>query len=151
MHVLIYISCTQIELGKRKKNTTTTKDAKKHRRTEELQVPAVSDQVNEPGGITKNFPFPTVGDYVALKCEKYKEFLPQIAKVRNINEADITVDWLNGSYGDVWTSWKYRGKVIVETFPRRAIIGGIKLTASMRLKTPLVDLLKEIYTTTEFV
>ena len=54
MHVLIYISCTQIELGKRKKSTTTTKDAKKHRRTEELQVPAVSDQVNEPGGITKN-------------------------------------------------------------------------------------------------
>ena len=51
-------------------------------------------------------------------------------------------------YGDVWTSWKYRGKVIVETFPRRAIIGGIKLTTSMILNTPL---LKEIYSTTKFV
>jgi len=37
-----------------------------------------------------------VGDFVALKCEKYKEFVPQVGKIIAINEATVKVQWLEG-------------------------------------------------------
>ena len=80
------------------------------------------------------FPPPSVGEYIALKCFKYKDFLPQIAKVRDISESDVEVEWLDGSYTSIWVHWKDRGKIIVEKFPRRALIGAVVLTPSMRLK-----------------
>ena len=99
----------------------------------------------------KMFPLPSVGDYIALRCFKYKDFIPQIAKVRCISESDVEVEWLDGSYTGIWVPWKDRGKVIVEKFPKRAVTGTIVLTASMRLKRDTITALKGIYQTTEYV
>ena len=101
--------------------------------------------------VNKTFPLPSVGDYVALKCFKYKDFVPQIAKLCNISESDVEVEWLDGTYTGIWVLWKDCGKVIAETFPRRAVIGARALTASMRLKRNTITTLKEVYASTEFV
>lgn len=60
---------------------------------------------------------PIVRGYAALQCEKYKYYLPQIGKLSSMDEATVTVDWLHGSYTDVWIEWKARGKTISERFP----------------------------------
>ena len=100
----------------------------------------------------KSFPYiPAVGEYVALRCFKYKDFLPQIGRLSSINETTVQVEWLDGSYSGIWAYWKDRGKVIVETFPRRALVGGINMSASMRLKSETVSSLKKVYQETEFV
>ena len=94
---------------------------------------------------------PKVDDYVALKCEKYKEFLPQIGRLTEINETNITIEWLDGSYTGTWVYWKTRGKVITEDFPRRAIMQTIQLTPAMKIRKDDILKLKDAYTTAEFV
>ena len=91
------------------------------------------------------------GIYVLLKCEKYKDFLPQIGHIAEIDDSSVTIEWLEGSFSGTWSYWKHRGKVITETFPKRAIIKRIELTASMRLKKTDVQDVKQLYETAEFV
>ena len=95
-----------------------------------------------------------VGHYVALSCNTYKEFIPQIARLKNINETagTILVEWLHGAYHGTWIFWKTRGKVITETLPRRSILHTpVSFTKSMRLKNTDRSLLKQKYATAEFV
>ena len=94
---------------------------------------------------------PTVGSIVALKCTKYKDFLPHIGEIKELNQTTVTVAWLNGQYTSIWTYWKNRGKVITETFPVRAIIKPIQLTKGMRLRPETINELKGIYDDAEFV
>jgi len=92
------------------------------------------------------------GDYVTLKCQKYKEFVPQIGKVVAINEATVKVQWLEGEYDEEFKFWKgRRGKIITEDFPKRAVIGRINLTASMKLTDKDISNLKDLYDKAEFV
>ena len=94
---------------------------------------------------------PTVGSTVALKCMKYKDFLPHIGEIKELDQTTITVAWLNGQYSSVWIHWKNRGKVITETFPVRALIKPIQLTKGMRLRPETINELKKIYEDCEFV
>jgi len=92
------------------------------------------------------------GDYVSLKCQKYKEFLPQIGKVITVKDATLKVEWLEGEYTEEFKFWKgRRGKTIIEEFPKRAVMGKVTLTASMRLTNNDIATLKDNYTAAEFV
>ena len=92
------------------------------------------------------------GDYVTLKCQKYKEFLPQIGKVVAVSDATIKVEWLEGDYEEEFKFWKgRRGKIVTEEFPKRAVMGRVTLTASMRLTDSDITILKDSYATAEFV
>ena len=133
-------------------NSSSNKTPSSKRRKSAISLNATeSEATNEMLEQEKMFPLPSVGGYVALRCFKYKDFIPQIAKVRRISESDIEVEWLDGTYTGIWVPWKDRGKVIVETFPKRAVIGAIVLTASMTLKRDTTAALKEVYQTTEYV
>lgn len=79
------------------------------------------------------------------------EYLPQIGKLCAMDDASVTVEWLDGSYSGVWVFWKSRGKIIKETFPRRAVIGAIVMRPAMRIKKEYISLLKNEYTSCEFV
>ena len=92
-----------------------------------------------------------VGCYVTLKCDKYREWAPQIGKITAIDNSTVTIDWLEGTYTNTWNYWKYRDKPVSEVFPRRAIIKPIELTASMRLKKADISLIKQDYIDTEYV
>ena len=86
-----------------------------------------------------------VGKYVVLTCEKYKEFIPQIAKLKTINKScgTVKVEWLHGSYHSTWIEWKYRGKVIIETVPQRSVLHApLTFTPAMRLKSADIVTLK---------
>ena len=116
-----------------------------------MQV-AASTSDAEPGieeSDTQKFPIPVIGDYVALRCFKYKDYLPQIGRLSSINDTTVEIEWLDGSYSGIWVYWKHRGKLISETFPRRALVGAINLSASMRLKSETVTSLKQVYQETE--
>ena len=60
---------------------------------------------------------PTVASYVTLKCQKYKQWIPQIGQVVALDDTTITVDWLDGTYSGTWCFWKHRGKPVHEIFP----------------------------------
>lgn len=97
---------------------------------------------------------PAIGKYIALSCNKYKEFIPQIAKLKSIDDSAgiIEVEWLHGVYNGTWIFWKARGKMITETLPQRSMLHGpISFTKSMRLKTTNISILKQKYTNAEFV
>ena len=153
--IIIVNILLQIELGKHPR--TTNPNTKKNKKN--CKSPTNTTSASEvEAGVEKQvmrsktkFPLPVVGEYVALKCFKYKDFLPHIAKLSSIDETTVQVEWLDGTYSGTWAYWKDRGKVIIETFPRRALIGAINMTASMRLKRETITSLKEFYLKTEFV
>jgi len=67
-------------------------------------------------------------------------------KVITVKDATLKVEWLEGEYTEEFKFWKgRRGKTIIEEFPKRAMMGKVTLTASMRLT------LKDNYATAEFV
>lgn len=39
---------------------------------------------------------------VALSLQKYADDLPQIGKVVNLTDMDVTVEWWIGSYSSAW-------------------------------------------------
>jgi len=132
----IYI--TQIEIGKKPKSTegrpVVTKKSKLS--TSQEKSPKIS-----------------VGEFVVLQCDKYKDFLPQIGKLSSMDEASgsVNVEWLNGTYNGTWSYWKARGRVITENVPKRALITSVNFTKSMRLKKDDIKLIKHKYETAEFV
>ena len=59
-----------------------------------------------------------VSDYVAMKIERYRQELPQIGKVKEINSSTVTVEWLIGSYSGIFMFWKERGVIICDSSRR---------------------------------
>ena len=103
-----FILIQQIELGKHCK-TVNNKTPSSKRRKSAISFNATEAE-NETLEHEKMFPLPSVGDYIPLRCFKYKDFIPQIAKVRCISKSDMEVEWLDGSYTGIWVPWKDRGK-----------------------------------------
>ena len=95
----------QIELGKHRKtvNSSSNKTPSSKRRKSAISFNATEPEAeNEILEQEKMFPLPSVGDYIALRCFKYKDYIPQIAKIRCISESDMEVEWLDGSYTGIW-------------------------------------------------
>ena len=129
-HYIDYINiCTQIIIGEKKSSSGDSTSSKKARTDKD----------------------PAVGCYVTLKCQKYKEWIPQIGQVERIDESQVTIDWLDGTYTGTWTFWKYRGKAVREVFPRRAVINQVKFTPAMRLSKSDVESIKKDYLDAEYV
>ena len=84
-------------------------------------------------------------------CEQYKDFLPQIGKLKKINESTITVQWLEGEYEGKWKFWKNRGKIIQESFPIRALIREITFDKEMEFSTTAAEKINKLYDDVEFV
>ena len=71
---------------------------------------------------------------MALRPSKYEEEIPQIGKIKDMDDLNVTIEWWIGSYGGTWICWrKERGEPVFETFPRNAVLCKIHLTKSMRL------------------
>ena len=89
---------------------------------------------------------------VALRLHKYEDEVPQIGKVVDLTEMDVTVEWWVGTYHSTWIEWKERGEVIKETFPQNAILSSnIDFTKSRRLTLACINRLKHAYTLKEFI
>ena len=61
------------------------------------------------------------------------------------------MEWLVGSYSEIFIQLKKEGVPIRETVPTRAIMKAITLTSSMRIPKATIKNLKELYTSVEFV
>ena len=93
----------QVELGKRKSSDTGS--TKKSKKQASIQEPAVI--AYQPGQV------------VAMCCEKYKEYKPQIAKIDKVNGAagNVNITWLDGTYDSNWKVWNTGGRIIKTQFP----------------------------------
>lgn len=94
-----------------------------------------------------------VGQYVAMCCYKYKEYKPQIAKVKKINASTriVQIDWLDGDYDSSWAVWKVGGRIIKDSVPIRAILAHVDLSSDMRISKKLKCELDKKYSSAEFV
>ena len=93
-----------------------------------------------------------VGSFIAVCCEKYKDFTPQIGRVKSFDESSVILEWLDGTYTSTWIFWKYRNKIITETLPLRAVLHSpISFTKAMRLKATDITILKQKYVYAEYV
>ena len=89
---------------------------------------------------------------VALRLHKYADEIPQIGRVVDLTDLDVTVEWWVGTYRDTWREWKKKGAVVKETMPRNAIIHGrVQLTKSLRLTAATVRELKRAYDAKELI
>ena len=89
------------------------------------------------------------GDLVAVECEG-NESIPAIARILSIQESDIEVAWLKGTYASAWKPWKLRqGRQMVDwvdTIPQTSIIiYGFTLTNTGRLRQSTKKHLKQHY------
>ena len=95
---------------------------------------------------------PVVGSFAAFCCEKYKDFAPQIGRMKSFDGSSLVLEWLNGTYTSTWIFWKYKNKIVTETLPLRAMLHSpIAFTKSMRLNSPDVTIFKEKYESAEYV
>ena len=93
-----------------------------------------------------------VGEFVALRLFKYNDEIPQIGKVVELDEMNVTIEWWIGTFRDIWRQWKEKKNVVKETFHRNTIIKrGITFTKSMRLPGQLAQELKKLYETVEMM
>lgn len=89
---------------------------------------------------------------VALCLHKYADEIPQIGRVIDLIDLDVTVEWWVGTYGDTWREWKIRGTVVTETMPRNAVIHSrVHLTKSLWLTAKIVKELKCAYDSKELI
>jgi len=134
--IIILTLLLQIEIGKKSKSSSASVVPTKKARA------CHSEHTKEEERI---------GQYVLLKCVKYKDYLPQIGKIIKLDESTVTIEWLNGTYSTNFVYWKQRGEPICETFPRRAVLRAITFTKSMRLQRNDIQIIKELYNNAEFV
>lgn len=94
----------------------------------------------------------TCGSLVALFVDKYKDEIPQIAKIVSepSNESDVVeVEWLVGTYSSTFKPCKKReGRSYVpwrETVPYTSILFPVELTKGCRLSQSLKTKLMEAY------
>ena len=92
--------------------------------------------VPTPSEITKLLQSTQVGQFAAIKLQKYNDEIPQIGKVKNVREKEIQVEWWTGRWNNTWRMWKTKGAVNIETFPRTAILmAPLKSSKSSRIDT----------------
>ena len=88
------------------------------------------------------------GEYVAVKCGKYKE-RPLIGRISEVDNVNITIDWYIGTYSDTWKEWRGRqdGKPVIfsDSIPVKDILMKVSFTKSMRLPSSVIRSLKELY------
>ena len=89
-------------------------------------------------------PTPVVRNFAAFCCEKYKDFSPQIGRIKSFDGSSLVLEWLDGTHTtSTWIFWKHSNKIITETLPLRAMLHSpIAFTKSMQLKFSDVTILK---------
>lgn len=82
------MSCTfpQVTVGKQSKSSKKSKPA----------------QGNKGEQLTTNDEEIKLGNIVALRLQKYKLDIPQIGRVVELSDMDVTVEWWHGTYSSVW-------------------------------------------------
>ena len=89
------------------------------------------------------------GEYVAVKSDKYDE-RPLLGRVTASYKNNFQMDWMVGSYSGTWREWKSRSDrktVIFNDFINytNVIMRSVKITASKRLRTDIVQELTRLY------
>ncbi len=143
--VLYVIFFTQVTVGKRAKASKKTSSTQRTLPATEKYLTPVEDIEKEQNPMK-------IGSMVALRLHKYEDEIPQIGKVVEVAELDVTVEWWVGTYHSTWIEWKERGQVIQETFPQNAILRNkVSFTKSRRLTQTCVTELKHAYTLHELM
>lgn len=89
---------------------------------------------------------------MALRLHKYKDEIPQIARIVRITDFEITIEWWVGTFHGIWIEWKERGRVIKETFPKNAVLStNISFYKSRRLTPKCIAELKQLYLSKQFI
>ena len=89
---------------------------------------------------------------VALRLAVYDDEIPQMGKIRVLQEQDVTIEWWIGGYSKPWVEWRKRNKVVTETFPKNAILcGNIQLTKGFCLQAETIEKLKSLYSLKELI
>lgn len=92
-----------------------------------------------------------IGDFVATRLSKYDDEIPQIGRVLEIMELDVTIEWWIGRYSSTWNVWKTNDEPNKETIPKNAIIRILVLTKSQRIHKNDIVKLKQIYENIELM
>ena len=93
-----------------------------------------------------------VGVMVALRLASYYDEIPQIGKIIELTETDVTVEWWIGGYSNPWVQWKKKNEPVSETFPRNAILcGGVTFTRGFRLLPEAIKKLRSLYASKELI
>ena len=83
-----------------------------------------------------------------MKCDKYGE-RPLIGRITEINEKNVNINWMIGSYSGVWKEWKGRSEgryiTFADTIPWEDVMISVEFTKGMRLPQKTVSTLKELY------
>ena len=112
------------------------------KRSEEIE-PSPCAEVNKK---------PAIGKFAALRLKKYDDEVPQLAKVKAIDDLEVHVEWWIGRWSDTWKEWKQQGKLVTETVHKNAIImAPIELSRSNRLVKSTITQLQKIYEDIEFI
>lgn len=89
---------------------------------------------------------------VALRLVCYSDEIPQIGKISDLTETEVTVEWWIGGYTNPWVEWKRKNCVVKETFPRNAILcGDISFTKGLRLTPKTITKLRSMYDSKELI
>ena len=92
------------------------------------------------------------GMMVALRLARYFDEIPQIGKIIELTESDVTVEWWIGGYSNPWVPWKKKNEPISETFHRNAILcGGVSFTRGFRLQPEAIKKLRSLYASKELI
>ena len=140
--MLTIVFHTQIEIGQKRK--TTDKETNARRKSSKRLSATVEPAVSPPY---------QVGQFVAMCCQKYNDYKPQIAKLKKINGSagTVNIEWFDGSYETVWKAWKVGGRIIKDTVPMRAILMEVKFSKEMQISKKLKSELDKKYASVEFV
>lgn len=87
---------------------------------------------------------------VAVNIPKYRPEKPQIGRVLSINESDMEVLWLLGTWTGAWKVFKKRQNremvEVKEVIPTASVLlAGFNLTQTGKLKQATKDKLKPMY------
>ena len=92
---------------------------------------------------------PTEGEYVAVKCNKYKDRL-LIGKVIELKSNAFILEWLQGRYTSQWRPWtgREKGKTVkyTDVIEYKNIVYRNIEFSGMKLQKCTVTALKAVYT-----
>ena len=89
--------------------------------------------------------------FAALRLAKYNDEIPQIGKIIDIQEFNVTIEWWIGTYSTNWMPWKSNGQLNLETVHENAIIMTLELAKTQRIQKNDISALKNLYSDVEFM
>ena len=89
------------------------------------------------------------GMMVACFVAEYRDEIPQIGKVQEVNSSEVVVEWWSGTYTGKWRALTKRvgraSEPWLEAVPKSAVLFSVSLTKGLKLSKATQDELKKAY------